>query len=65
MVNNKKLYTPPRPKMISKKNWSAKRTMLSYLKKLNENQNIKEKKRSWKPFIIYLPSSTANLTQFG
>ena len=26
------MYTQPRPKIISKENWSAKRTMVSYLK---------------------------------
>ena len=32
LVNKHMYNTPPRPKIISKTNWSPKRTMVSYLK---------------------------------
>jgi hypothetical protein len=33
-------------------------------KNINKNKNIKERKRSWRPFLIYQPISTANLALF-
>ena len=52
--------TPPRPKIISKENWTAKRTMV--LGKLNENKNIKEKTRFWEPFRIrQIPKGSQDL----
>ena len=33
-------------------------------KKINKNQNVKEKKRSWGPFRIYQLTSTANPALF-
>jgi hypothetical protein len=34
------------------------------LKEINENENIKEEKKSWEPFRICLLNSTANTAQF-
>ena len=41
-------------------NWGTQWTMVSYLKKINKNENVKERKRSWGPFRIYQLFSTAN-----
>ena len=35
-----------------------------YMKKKNENENIKMKKKSWEPFRSYLLNSTAKPAQF-
>ena len=34
-------------------------------KKINKNYYVKEKKKSWEPFRIFLLNSTANPAQFG
>ena len=34
-------------------------------RKINENENIKERKKSWEPFRICLLHSTVNPAHFG
>ena len=40
-------------------------SMVFYLRKINENWNLKIKKKSWEPFRSCLLNSTANPAQFG
>ena len=56
--------TPPNSEIIFVQNVGAKVEMISYLKKMNENENIKTKKKSWEPFRSYLLNSTANPAHF-
>ena len=60
------LVTVTIAKIISVKNARACVSMVSYLKKLNKNKNIKEKreKKSWEPFRICLLNSTADPADF-
>ena len=46
-------YTVPIYKTISVKNALVRASMVSYSKKkINENENIEEKSKSWEPFRI-------------
>jgi hypothetical protein len=54
----------PINKILNAKNVLAWVSMVSYLKKINENKNIKEKLKSWELFRSCLLNSTANPAQF-